>query len=121
MNLTKTQLLNHLEQFIGTEYYYPLWPRVLLTDGTRFLADTVGCYWLMDAIASHVQHLDKKEVFASCKLTVSKGSAKLIIDDGNGNILATQKIPYTDFPLDSTHLYACLNDNQWIILLPSEY
>jgi hypothetical protein len=49
------------------------------------------------------------------------GSAELIIDDGNGNILATQKIPYTDFPLDSMCLYACLNDDKWIILLPSEY
>jgi hypothetical protein len=121
MKLTKTQLLNHLEQFIGTEYYYPLWPKVLLTDGTRFLADTVGCYWLMDAIASHVQHLDKKEVFTSCKLKVLNGSAELIIDDGNGNILATQKIPCTDFPLDSMCLYACLNGDKWIILLPSEY
>jgi hypothetical protein len=30
MNLTKSQLLNHLEQFIGTEYYYPLWPNIML-------------------------------------------------------------------------------------------
>lgn len=121
MNLSKTQLLNQLEQFIGTEFYYPLWPNVMLTDGTRFLADTAGCYWLMDAITSHIQRLPHKKVFTSCRLTVNNGSAVLIIDDGNSNILASQKISYTDFPLDSINLYACFDGKQWIIMLPSEY
>lgn len=121
MNLSKTQLLNQLEQFIGTEFYYPLWPNVMLTDGTRFLADTAGCYWLMDAITSYIQRLPNKEVFTSCRLTVNNGSAVLIIDDGNSNVLASQKISYTDFPLDSIHLYACFDGRQWIIMLPSEY
>ena len=39
MNLSKTQLLNHLEQFYGTQYYYPLWPKVFLTDGAQFLIE----------------------------------------------------------------------------------
>jgi hypothetical protein len=121
MNLSKTHLLNQLEQFIGTEFYYPLWPNVMLTDGTRFLADTAGCFWLMDAITSHIQRLPNREVFTSCRLTVNNGSAVLIIDDGNSNILASQKISYTDFPLDSIHLYACFDGKQWIIMLPSEY
>ena len=60
MNLSKTQLLNHLEQFYGTQYYYPLWPKVFLTDGAQFLAQEAACYWLMDAIASHIVHLSKK-------------------------------------------------------------
>lgn len=121
MSLSKTQLLNQLEQFIGTEFYYPLWPNIRLTDGTRYLADTVGCYWLMDAIASHIQRLDKREIFTSCKLSVTNSSATLIIDDGNQNVLATQKIPYTDFPLEAINLYACFDGKQWIIMLPSEY
>jgi len=121
MSLSKTQLLNHLEQFIGTEFYYPLWPNVMLTDGTRFLADTAGCYWLMDTITSHIQRLPNNEVFTSCRLAVNNGSATLIIDDGNQNVLATQKIPCTGFPLDSIYLYACFDGKQWIIMLPSEY
>ncbi len=121
MNLTKSQLLNHLEQFIGTEYYYPLWPNVMLTDGTRYLADTAGCYWLMDAITSHLQHLPKEETFISSKLTVDNGKAQLNIEDGNGGILATQQIPYTDFPLDEIMLFACRDEKHWVIMLPSEY
>ncbi len=73
MNLTKSQLLNHLEQFIGTEYYYPLWPNIMLTDGTRYLADTAGCYWLMDAITSHLQRLPKEETFISRKQILYNG------------------------------------------------
>ncbi len=121
MNPSKTQLLNHLEQFYGTQYYYPLWPKVFLTDGTQFLAQEAACYWLMDAIASHIVHLPKAEVFVSCKLTVSNGKAELLLDDGNGNVLATQKIAYTTFPLDSIALYACWNSECWILMLPTEY
>ena len=121
MNLSKTQLLNHLEQFYGTQYYYPLWPKVFLTDGTHFLAQEAACYWLMDAIASHVLHLPKKETFAGCKLVKTEQGAELVIDDGNGNVLAKQNIRYTDFPLDSMRLYACWGEERWIIMLPSEY
>ena len=121
MNLTKHQILNQLDQFTSTEYYYPLWPNVMLTDGTKYLAETLGCYWLMDAIASHILHLPKKETFAGCKLVKANKGAELVIDDGNGNVLAKQRIPYTDFPFNEISLYACLNEYKWMILLPSEY
>ena len=121
MNLSKTQLLNHLEQFYGTQFYFPLWPKVFLTDGVQFLAQEAACYWLMDAITSHIVRLPKAEVFVSCKLTVSNAKTELVLDDGNGNVLATQNIAYTNFPLDSIMLYACWDGERWIVMLPSEY
>ena len=121
MNLSKTQLLNHLEQFYGTQYYYPLWPKVFLTDGAKFLAQEAACYWLMDAISSHLQRLPKEETFVSSKLTVDNGKARLNIEDGNNRILATQQIPYTDFPLEEIMLFACRDEKHWVIMLPSEY
>ena len=121
MNSSKSHVLSQLSQFTGTEYYYPLWPKVLLTDGTKYLAETVGCYWLMDAIASHVMHLGSNEGFTSCSLTCTNGSGNLTITDGNGNVLAKQRIPYTDFPFNEISLYTCLNEDKWVILLPSEY
>ena len=121
MNPSKSHVLSQLSQFTGTEYYYPLWPKVLLTDGTKYLAETVGCYWLMDAIASHVMHLPNSEGFTSCNLTCANGSGNLVITDGNGNALAKQRIPYTDFPFGEMSLYACRNEDKWVILLPSEY
>ena len=50
---------SQLAQFSGTDGYIrwsPLFPRMVLTDGAKFVADnggTSGAYWLMDAIASH--------------------------------------------------------------------
>jgi len=75
----------------------------------------------MDAVTSHILHLPKAEVFVSCKLTVNHNKAELLLDDGNGNVLATQKIAYTTFPLDSIALYACWDSERWIIMLPTEY
>ena len=52
------------------------------------------------------------------KLTVKPDhSATLICDDGNGNIVYTKHIEYTDFPPDGITFY--FTDNT--ILLPSEY
>jgi len=44
-------------------------------------------------------------------------SALFTLDDGNGNILATQKIEYTDFPVQSVRIYVENN----VALLPSEH
>ena len=45
----------------------------------------------------------------------------MIYDDGNGNELARQEIPYTDFPMEAVLLYACWDGEHWVIMLPSEY
>ena len=42
-----------LSHFTGTEKYYRISRRHLLTDGTKYLAKEAECFWLMDAIASH--------------------------------------------------------------------
>ena len=52
--MSKPFKLSELDQFIGTQRYYRMSSRVVLTDGTHYLAERVGCYWLMDVIASHV-------------------------------------------------------------------
>lgn len=46
--------LASLTEFTGTERYYRISRKHLLTDGTKFLADQAQCYWMMDAIASHL-------------------------------------------------------------------
>ncbi|MFN5445386.1 MAG: DUF6876 family protein [bacterium] len=32
-----------------------------------------------------------------------------------------EKISYTDFPLSEITLYACWDQEHWVIMLPSEY
>lgn len=110
----------NLTQFIGTEKYYRITQRHLLTDGTKYLAENAQCFWLFDAIASH---LPKQfyDYFAVANLTVKNGSALLTLDDGNGNIFASQKIEYTDFPMNEIKLYCSFEGEYWVIMLPSEY
>jgi Family of unknown function (DUF6876) len=114
-----------LDNFTGTSLYHKwsaLFPRAVLTDGTKFLADTAGAYWLMDAIASHQDKALKSEPFQVWKLKVHRpGSfATLTCEDGNYNKLRTQEIEWTNFPLDEIELYAQWED-YFIIFLPSEY
>ncbi|MBT8583729.1 hypothetical protein G6694_03670 [Polynucleobacter paneuropaeus] len=110
-----------LGQFTGTEHYYRISPSTVITDGCKFLADEAGSYWLMDAIASYLPQFTGREEFISAKLNVTRGSAELVLDNGNGKVLDRQHIPFTDFPLPAITLYACWGGDFWVLLLPSEY
>ncbi len=113
--------INQLDQFIGTSGYHRISRRHLLTDGTRYLAEQGACFWLMDAIASHLDEIGTAEWFVVIKTTVKRSSAVMVYEDGNGQELARQAIPYTDLPLAQIDLYACWDSEHWVIMLPSEY
>jgi hypothetical protein len=56
------------------------------------------------------------------KKSARPGTALVICEDGNGNLLALQNIPYTDFPLDEIKLYVTNDDfNGIVVMLTSEY
>ena len=55
------------------------------------------------------------------QVKVTEGRAVMIYEDGNYKEHSRQEIPYTDFPLDSITLYACCDQENWVIMLPSEY
>lgn len=122
--MTKTAKLSeeYLRQFTGTENWhrFGINRKVLCTDGAKYVADEGGAYWLLDAIAI-AQRFEKAvagEAFQVWKLKVNEDrTASLVCDDGNDNIVYTQHIAFTDFPLDEIKLY--FTDN--VILLPSEY
>ncbi|MGV0960071.1 MAG: DUF6876 family protein [Limnohabitans sp.] len=118
--MNTNELLSNLSQFMGTEKYYRITPRHLLTDGTKYLAENAQCFWLMDAVASHL-HKQFHDYFAVAKLMVAGTSAVLTLDDGNGDVFARQKIEFTDFPLDQIKLYCGFDGEYWVIMLASEY
>jgi hypothetical protein len=111
-----------LDQFTGSENWYRhgINRNILFTDGANFLADQAGAYWLLDEIAI-IQPHDARvaaEEFQVWKLTVrSDRTATLACDDGNGKIVFSKEIEFTDFPLDEITLYFANN----VIHLPSEY
>ncbi|MFM7011218.1 MAG: DUF6876 family protein [Betaproteobacteria bacterium] len=110
-----------LTQFTGTERYYRLNRKCLLTDGAKYLAEGAGALWLMDSAASYLLELGTDDWFVQVALKVTGSSAVLTLEDGNGGVRAQQAIPYTDFPIPHYTLYACWNGSDWVLMLPSEY
>jgi hypothetical protein len=110
-----------LSEFIGTERFYRLSRRHLITDGAKYLADNAECYWLLDATTSHLMEIGTNDWFVLATLTVKDSGATLIYNDGNGIELARQQIPFTDFPMDEIKLYCCYDGEHWVTMLPSEY
>lgn len=78
-----------------------------------------GAYWLIDEIAFQQFHPRvKKEEFQAwlLKVNLEELTAVLHCEDGNGRVLYSKPIPYTDFPLAEIKIY--VSDN--VIILPSE-
>ena len=125
--LTPEELQANLNQFTGTQEYHRwsvLFPKIVLTDGALYLAEQAGAYWLMDAIGSHqINPKVRWEGFQVWILRVeSDHQARLTCEDGNGKVITSQEIEYTDFTLPEVKLYAIPQEGVGLmILLPSEY
>ena len=112
-----------LAQFSGTDNWYEHQSRMLYTDGVKFMAERGGAYWLIDAIASYqrdrrirTNHMLLEFQLWELKVKDNKATLTLRTDTGEPATI-TQRIPYTDFPLESIKLYVENNT----LLLPSEH
>lgn len=116
-----TSLANDLRQFTSTDHYYrhTLSGRSFIyTDGVKYLAETAGAYWLIDKIVFGQPETELEcDGFQSWKLKVTGSTAVLTCDDGNENIVHTEEITFTDFPLPEIELWV----EGSTILLPSEH
>lgn len=117
----KAALLAGLPQFHGTETWFrhALNRYILYTEGVQFVAETAGAYWLLDLIVlenTANSKLGLLEEFQVWKLTVDGTAGRLVCEDGDYNVVHSQGIQYTDFPLDSFELWFENN----VIMLPSE-
>jgi hypothetical protein len=122
MTTTKTLTKSNLRQFTGRETWWRhgLVRDVLFTDGAKHVADAGGAYWLLDEIALAQRYIKEvaAEAFQFWKLIVRPDqTATLICDDGNGHVVLSKELEFTDFPLEEITLY--FTDKT--ILLPSEY
>ena len=115
------ELQTNLIQFTGTENYYRVMPRLVITDGVQYLVTQANSYWLVSAIYSHLMTNAIYSEFVVARLIVSGRTADLVLDDGNDQVIAKQAIEYTDFPLDEMCIYCSYQDKTWVLLLPSEY
>ena len=123
--MTKDQLLDELRNFYGTEAYYRANPGLLATDGVKFLADNAGCYWLLDMVWSYLPVLRKsRDTFFVVRYAGTPGESGLffITDDIPANqTYATQTVEYSDFPLDEIVMYLSATEEEFVLMLRSEY
>jgi hypothetical protein len=117
----KTLDASELANFTGSENWFKHWlGKMLFTDGVKFIADSAGAYWLIDEIAiSQTLPKVRAQEFQVwvLKVDLEKRKGVLSCDDGNGNVVFTKRIEYTDFPLPEIRFYC----TDGVILLPSEY
>lgn len=134
-----------LRQFTGTTRYWrsgsPFHP-FLYTDGVQHVASHGEAYWLLDLIGSWQIEPEVKNdpmllEMQFWTLTVHENSSAVAIcERDSGDVAVSQRIPYTDFPLQEIRFYLAHMENYWnhvgkdeprsnanygILLLPSEY
>lgn len=133
--MNATELRENLNHFTGTENYHRwsmLFRKCVLTDGTKFLAENAQCYWLMDAIASHIPTAARADQrcrsmqFATLKKNDDKTAILTIVADKGEKPVVEQHIDYTDFPLDEIQVWVSVGGTEqdgmlWVLMLPSEY
>jgi len=122
-------VLNHAA---GTIYYYvlnnicrtPGGEYIKITDGVKWLATAAECFWLLDIIASYQKNRKLDQEFQVWKfetLPQEKQRYYNCMAEMQGyndtDLVIRQKIPFTDFPLETLKLYYI----RGVILLPSEY
>lgn len=117
--LTKTDL----NRFTGSEIFYRHPLGVIYTEGIKYLAQNARAYWLIDIIASYQGNVritqdPMLQEIQFWKLKVSQNnSAILTCERDTDDVVITQKIEFTDFPLDEVKIYL----SNKTLLLPSEY
>ena len=132
--MTVEEIERHLAHFTGTQEYLrynpALFPKVILTEGARFVAEELEAFWLMDIIASYQPELSKDPEAAYMQfwtLKVEQGkhgrSAVVICERDTDDEILRQVIDLTDFPLDEIKFYVSLadEDGTMVVMLPSEY
>jgi hypothetical protein len=74
--------------------------RAITTEGIYAFCEKHKCYWFLDVINSYqTLAFRARNEFQVWKMVLNdKGSgAKVICEDGDNNIILTQRIPYTDY------------------------
>jgi hypothetical protein len=110
---------NNFRDYTGTENWYRHFSGMLYTDGVQAVAETYQAYWLIDLVFSHqLSKAVKVQPFQKWVLQRTQGDAFMAVcDDGNGNVITQQAIPFSDFKDDILTLYL----TEGVLLLPSEY
>jgi hypothetical protein len=115
------ELENNLSQFTGTENYYRVMPRLVITDGVQYLANQANMYWLVSTIYSYLTTQPIRSGFVVARLTASGKTADLVLDDGNDQVICEKYIDYTGFRLVEVTIYCSYQHRYWVVALQTEH
>ncbi len=114
-------------RFTGTESWYRHPSGILLTDGVKWLAETLKCVWLIDQVAAASKLFWQQEYFITADFTTPQlGRGLLSLTDGNEKCLS-------NFVCQAVNLYVepsarirffAIQDGYFqthVLMLPSEY
>lgn len=116
-----------LRQFTGTNAYYRYNNYLLLTDGTKYLVENGECFWFLDIISS----LQNNRLFRKDEnlrymqfwtlIVNSDKSAKVICERDEDDIAYEQIVEFTDFPFTTKVWLSRLDEQYFVVMLPSEH
>lgn len=116
------QDLNH---FTGTEQWFAHWAnrKVTYTEGVQHFAEEAGAHWFLDIVATELLPHCLREEFLSITMTVTGQSAKIVADDGNGKVVWSKDITYTDCPEGEWKFFMAPGGpgGSCVVMVPSEY
>lgn len=118
--MTPQEIKSNLAHFYGSETFYKHPFGLVYTEGVQFIAKECKAYWLIDLVASYLPQFVGKEDFIVYEMKVENESAFVSIYDGNNNVLATQDISFTTFPLSEIEIWAEWNGAFYTAMLPTE-
>ena len=114
-----THWTNQLDTFTDTTDLSHATESVLITKGVSFVIKHADAKWLKHSIAGCLLMFDDVD-FITVTLNTNVTDATLTLRDENGNVLI-QKNELARFDLAEMS-FPCINmDENWLIMLPSEY
>ena len=121
MPYNKAEIESNLAQYYCTEKYhrFSILSKLVMTDGVKYLANACQCFWLMDIIASYQSKAMKDPRLAEIQFWELKKDGKgfkVTCSRDTNDVAITQRIPYSDFPLDSVKIWV----ENGVVMLPSE-
>ncbi|WP_326981030.1 relaxase/mobilization nuclease domain-containing protein [Chryseobacterium sp. MYb264] len=112
---------DHYRHCYGSENFYKYFKNIAITEGIKEVAEKEQCFWFLDVIISYqIYPIFKSTSFQNWKLTrVDNCEFEVTGNDGNGNILVVQKIPFSDFFFDKLIVLfkGIGNNNQYLVHL----
>jgi len=108
--------LRALPMFTGTTVYYRVWLNFLVTEGVKYVMENGYSWFITDALSViHTKGWRDRD-FLTVKLKLKGMGAVMVIEDGDGKTLYTQKYSITDAKRELTLFYSYN-----VLMLSSEY